>query len=293
MIHLPILNIEQFENEESISNFYSNDLSSHLKKNELIVHKPHSHDFFLCVIFSKGTGVHEIDFNSYKVETGSVFFLKPGQTHSWKFDTAPEGYIFFHTQDFYEFYFLNTELSQFPFYYSYENPPNLHLNSQELIKIVNKFKEINIEYYQNSPYKKQKLVTLINLIYIDLSRIYATMPNDEVVSSSYLLALNNLEKAIEQFYKCEKSAKFYADKLSITTKHLNRITKSTINKTTTELITERILLEAKRYIVHSKNPLSITAELLGYDDYAYFSKLFKQKIGLTPLGFKKKYSTIN
>ena len=291
MKNLPILNIEQFEEEESLTNFYCNDLGLHLKKNESIVHKPHSHDFFLCVFFSEGTGMHEIDFNTYKVKTGSVFFLRPGQTHSWKFDSVPKGYIFFHTQDFYKFYFLNKELSQFPFYYSYKNPPNLLLNSKELTVIESRFKEINNEYHENSPYKKQKLASLINLAYIDLSRIYTTIkPRKEVLSSSYLQALNNLEKTIEQFYKTEKSAKFYADKLSITTKHLNRITKSTINKTTTALITERVLLEAKRLIVHSKNPLSITAEILGYDDYAHFSKIFKLKVGVTPIGFKKKYN---
>ncbi len=291
MKNLPILNIEQFEEEESLTNFYCNDLGLHLKKNESIVHKPHSHDFFLCVFFSEGTGMHEIDFNTYKVKTGSVFFLRPGQTHSWKFDSVPKGYIFFHTQDFYKFYFLNKELSQFPFYYSYKNPPNLLLNSEELTVIESRFKEINNEYHENSPYKKQKLASLINLAYIDLSRIYTTIkPRKEVLSSSYLQALNNLEKTIEQFYKTEKSAKFYADKLSITTKHLNRITKSTINKTTTALITERVLLEAKRLIVHSKNPLSITAEILGYDDYAHFSKIFKLKVGVTPIGFKKKYN---
>ena len=93
------------------------------------------------------------------------------------------------------------------------------------------------------------------------------------------------------FYKTEKSVTFYANMLNITAKHLNRITKVTINKTSTELITERVILEAKRLIVHSKKPLSITAETLGYNDYAHFSKLFKLKTGITPLRFKKKYDS--
>ncbi|MGK0414418.1 MAG: AraC family transcriptional activator of pobA [Polaribacter sp.] len=291
MKNLPVLNIEQFEEEKASTNFYSNDLGIHLKKNKSIVDKPHSHNFFLCVFFSEGNGIHEIDFNTYKVKTGSVFFLRPGQTHSWTFDCAPKGYIFFHTQDFYKFYFLNKELSQFPFYYSYKNPPNLLLVSEERTVIELRFKEINNEYHEKSSYKNQKLVSLINLVYIDLSRIYSSIePRKEVISSSYLQTFNNLEKTIEQFYKTEKSAKFYADKLSITTKHLNRIIKSTINKTTTELITERLLLEAKRHIVHSKNSLSTTAEILGYDDYAYFSRLFKLKEGMTPIDFRKKYN---
>ncbi|WP_396589893.1 helix-turn-helix domain-containing protein [Allomuricauda sp. R78024] len=290
MQHIPILNIEQFEQEESLSDFYSNDLQQHLKKNAQIIHKPHKHDFFLCVLFRKGSGVHEIDFNTYPIQPGSVFFLKPGQTHSWKFDSTPEGYIFFHTPDFYELYFLNRKLTQFPFYYSLKNPPDLTLTLEELDNIAMRFKEINIEYHQSSTYKKQKLISLVNLAYIDLTRLYASYePIKKVLSSTYLQTLETLESIIEEDYKTGKSAKFYADKLHITPKHLNRITKTTLNKTTTELITERVLLEAKRLIVHSDNSLTKVAERLGYEDYAYFSRVFKVKTGKTPLEFKKSY----
>jgi len=55
------------------------------------------------------------------------------------------------------------------------------------------------------------------------------------------------------------------------------------------LITERVLLESKRLIVHSDNSLSAIAEILGYEDYAYFSKVFKAKTNMTPLEFKKSY----
>ncbi|WP_108868174.1 AraC family transcriptional regulator [Aquimarina aquimarini] len=290
MKNIPILNITQFEKEESLTDFYSNDFSNHIERNKKIVHKAHKHDFYLCVLFSEGSGTHEIDFDVYNIQPGSVFFLKPGQTHSWQFDQPPKGYIFFHTPDFYEFYFLNKKLTQFPFYYSLKNPPYLTLSAHELLHIETRFKEINTEYYQNLSYKKQKLASLINLTYIDLTRLYASFESQKsILSPSYLQTLQTLESIIEDFYKTEKSAKFYAQKLNISSKHLNRIAKATLNKTTTEIIIERILLEAKRLIVHSKNSLTNIAEILGYDDYAYFSKLFKSKTKITPLEFRKKY----
>ncbi|CAM3372011.1 helix-turn-helix domain-containing protein [Zobellia roscoffensis] len=287
---VPVLQIEQFDEEKTSVEFYSNDLAAHLKKNVAIVYKPHKHDFFLCVVFLKGSGTHEIDFSSYTIGDGSIFFLKPGQTHSWKFDSQPEGYIFFHTQSFFEFSIADVKLQQFPFYYSYKNPPNLTLSSLELEKVTNRFREINEEYHGKATYRKQKLSSLINLTYIDLSRMYTAFDTPEnVVSSTYLKILSDLERIIEQFYRTEKQAHFYADKLNITTKHLNRVTKSTLGKTTTELISERILLEAKRLIVHSKSSLARVSEQLGYEDYAYFSRVFKSKTRLTPMEFKKRY----
>lgn len=287
---VPILNIKQFNQEETQLNFYSNVLSTHLKKNEKIIHKAHKHDFYLCVLFTKGTGIHEIDFNSYTVNPGSVFFLKPGQVHSWLFKSPPEGFIFFHTQEFYDFYFSSKSLSQFPFYYSYKNPPNLQLKTTELAIIESRFKEINKESNSNHIYKKQKIASLLNVTYIDLSRIYSTeIKSRKVISSTYLETLEALEILIEEFYKKEKSALFYANKLNITTKHLNRITKSSINKTTSELISERIILEAKRLLIHSKNTLSLVSETLGYEDYAYFSRIFKLKTKSTPKEFKRQF----
>lgn len=288
---IPILHIEQFEKEITSADVYSNSLGTHLETNKKIIHTPHKHDFYLCVLFTKGTGTHEIDFDSYPVGPGSVFFLKPGQTHSWKFDEEPEGYIFFHTQDFYELYISNNKLSQFPFYFSHTHLPHITIEAKELQKIAICFQEINTEYHTELPYKRQKIAHLINIVYIDLARYYSTIENTRVISSiSYLQVLEKLEKLIETHFRDEKSASFYADQLHISAKHLNRITKSTIDKTTTEVILERVMLEAKRLIVHTDVSLSVIAERLGYDDYAYFSKLFKSKSNVTAFDFRKKYS---
>lgn len=292
MKRIPILNIDQFKQEQALKNFYSNDLTTHFRKNKGLIHIPHKHNFYLCVLFTEGNGIHEIDFNCYDVNPGSVFFLKPGQTHYWKFDKTPKGYIFFHNSDFYNLNFTNSELEQFPFYSSLQNPPHLNLTGNKTQYFKGRFEELHKEYAEDQSYKVLRLTSLLNLIYIDLSRYYSIDTNREITTSSYLKTFQTLEKAIEKNYKTEKSAKFYADILCVSAKHLNRISKTTLNKTTTELITDRVLLESKRLIVHSKNNLAEIAHILGYEDYAYFSKVFKAKVNLTPMQFRKKYQSI-
>ena len=290
MKSIPVLNIHQFEEIQPLEDFYSNDINSHLKKNVDLVYKPHKHDFYLCILFMEGSGIHEIDFSSYVIKPGSVFFLKPGQTHSWNFDSKPKGYLFFHTQNFYELTFSNRSLNQFPFFYSQKNTPSLVLTKNQITTLQLKFKELNTEYYQKQAYQKTKITSLINTIYIDLARCYLDSNPKEIDSSlRYIETLRSLEKEIDTFYLTDKSAKFYASRLNISSKHLNRIVKTTLGKTTTDLITERVLLEAKRLIVHSDNSLTAIAEILGFEDYAYFSKVFKSKTKTTPLNFKKKY----
>lgn len=287
---IPALHISQFKESAHLNDIYINSFSNHIQLNKNLINKPHSHNFYLCVLFTKGKGKHEIDFNSYAINPGKVFFLKPGQTHFWKFETQPEGFIFFHSQEFYELKYLEHTLHSFPFFYSYQNPPVLELDSKKLNELKIKFKEVYTEYLQTKVLRELKIVNSLNNIYIELTRVYTIDINLKKLNySSYSKILESLENLINNHFYKEKFPKFYADKLSITTKHLNRVVKKTINKTTSQLISERIILEAKRLIVHSHNNLANIAHTLEFTDYAYFSKFFKSKTGMTPLDFRKKY----
>lgn len=287
---IPALNIQQFLDKKPLDSLYVNSFSTHIVLNQNLINRPHSHNFYLCVLFTKGSGTHEIDFNSYTIKPGMVFFLKPGQTHFWKFDTQPEGYIFFHSQEFYELKYLDHTLSSFPFYYSNQNPPFLELSTEKLIDLSIHFSDIFKEYQENNLLREAKITNLINYIYIELTRIYtADIAIEKLGSTSYSQILEQLETLINIHFYSKKLPKFYASKLNITTKHLNRVVQKTINKTTSQLISERILLEAKRLIVHSTDNLAGISNTLEFSDYAYFSKFFKSKIGMTPMEFRKMY----
>lgn len=290
MIKIPILKINQFEKSATLNDFYINSFSNHIKLNQSLINKPHKHNFYLCVMFTKGSGIHEIDFNSYIINPGKVFFLRPGQTHFWRFDSDPEGFIFFHSQEFYELKFLKHKLNSFPFYHSFQNPPILDLAKEKTDEQACKFLEIYTENQQNHLFRELKIVSLINSVYIDFTREYtATLQLQKTISSSYLKIFEQLETLIDKHFQSEKLPKFYANQLNITTKHLNRIVRKTVNKTTSDLISERIILEAKRLIVHTNDNLTTIANNLEFFDYSYFSRIFKSRTGINPMNFRKKY----
>lgn len=283
----PVLDINQFKSTDLHNNLYVNTFSNHIKRNEELVFKPHSHNFYLCVIFTKGHGRHEIDFRSYDIQPGSVFMLKPGQTHSWKFYDAPDGFIFFHSREFYETTFSNNKLNAFPFYYSYQNPPFLKLPAFNK-NILDKFQQLHIEYKESQFFKELKIASIINDIYIDLSRIYtSTIDLEKYFPARYIDILENFEKMVGDSFHAHNLPKYYADKLNISTKHLNRVLKETVNKTTHEMIAERVIIEAKKLISQSDDLLTNISDKLGFSDYSYFSKYFKSKTGITPIDFKK------
>jgi AraC-like DNA-binding protein len=60
-------------------------------------------------------------------------------------------------------------------------------------------------------------------------------------------------------------------------------------KTTTEVITDRVLLEAKRLLLYTDLTMNQISLNVGYSDAAYFSRLFKKHVKINPTDFRKQY----
>lgn len=286
---LPVLNIGQFQEDDKKS-FYANDFPTHIETHHKHITKPHKHDFYLTLLFTQGSGVHEVDFQSYEIKPGSVFMLNPGQTHDWEFSPDTKGYVIFHTKGFYDLTFSNRSIDSFPFFYSLQNSPCLYLESVQLTSIEQLFQVILQEHRSDQVLKHQKLTALMDMLYIELTRAYIDKkPSSLNTPGMYLDRLKQLEQLIDQNFMHYKSASDYAEMMHMSTKHLNRITQSVLAKTTTDLITERILLEAQRMLSHSKTTVAEVADYLGYEDHSYFSRLFKKKLYVSPSEFAERY----
>jgi AraC-like DNA-binding protein len=286
----PILEIKQFQKVSGEESFYTNIFSNHLECNHKDITTPHKHDFYLSVLFTHGYGTHEIDFITYPIQSGTIFFLKPGQTHNWQLSDNIEGYIFFHSKTFYDSYYSSKSVLDFPFFFSTQNAPFLHLTETQKASVTLIFQNILKEHLEKQAFHIQKTINLIDHLYLDITRWYTQNKTQEtIVSHSYILKTQLLEQFIDTHFKTDKLARQYALRMHITPKHLNRMTTNTLGKTTSELITERVLLEAKRILVHKESILTNTADDLGFKDYAYFSRWFKSKTGETPSSFQKRY----
>ena len=79
----------------------------------------------------------------------------------------------------------------------------------------------------------------------------------------------------------------YADMLCISSKTLAGIVKKFLNQTPTALITNRIVIAAKRELYLTSKPVKQIAASLGYDDEFYFSRFFKRKVGVSPDIYRK------
>ncbi len=291
MNEIELLKINDFKNTNSENSIYANTILNHLQLHHSRIEKPHKHNFYAVFLFTKGTGIHEIDFNQYKVNPGSVFFLQPGQTHSWELSEEADGFLFFHSTDFYETAYLNHSIKDFPFFESNFTEKHIFLNEEQLKIIQLIFVNLYTETLKQQKKYKQFILTYITQIYIYLNRLHESQnQNNNILLKHYQNVFSNFEKLVDSLFKENKSASKYADLLNITQKHLNRIVQTVTQKTTTQIITDRVILEAKRELLYTNLSLKEIALKLGYTDYTYFSRLFKKHSGIKASDFKKHYN---
>ena len=100
-----------------------------------------------------------------------------------------------------------------------------------------------------------------------------------------------LQSLIEKHCKQSRSVKFYADKLHVTSKTLNNITKEIVKKTAKALIDEILMLQIKRQLINTNLTIKEIAYLKGFDEPTNFFKFFKRFSKHTPELFREKYST--
>lgn len=95
------------------------------------------------------------------------------------------------------------------------------------------------------------------------------------------------EALLEEHHLARWSVADYADALSVTPTHLNRITRAATGDTASHLILNRLIREARRNLVYTNLPVSTIAYALGFEDPAYFSRVYASATGLSPSAFRE------
>lgn len=97
-----------------------------------------------------------------------------------------------------------------------------------------------------------------------------------------------LFQLLEDNFKENRSAEFYAGHIGLTPKRANEILRHRMNTTINGLINRLLVLEAKRELMHHHHSVKEVAYNLGFSDQSYFARFFRKHAGLTPEEFKAK-----
>jgi len=252
------------------------------------LYRAHRHTFYHMVLFTKGGGSHTVDFERFDVKPGQMYFMIPGQVHSWNFEGETDGYIVNFSEELFRPFLADAEyLERFSFFSGDAAEGVLQLDTPASAAVENCFRHIIEEVKHTNSYGQ-------DLIRASLLRIFnlvaGTIAESAAVSlpqQSNRVVLDNFRKLVNRHFAQYKLPKDYAALLYITPNHLNAVCQDFLGKSAGEIIRDRILVEAKRLLVNADTTISDIAYQLNFTDNSYFTKFFKKYTGTTPEEFKK------
>lgn len=119
--YVPVYRIDSYPDGHGQDGFHAQRLETPIARFASI-DKAHTHDFYMLLYVRQGTGTHTIDFVTYPVQPGSLFFLAPGQMHSWELSADCTGYLLFFEEGFYLHGYPASRLHEHPFFKSLRAP---------------------------------------------------------------------------------------------------------------------------------------------------------------------------
>ncbi|RAK31513.1 AraC-type DNA-binding protein [Chitinophaga ginsengisegetis] len=254
------------------------------------IHFPHRHSFYHLAFFTAGSGSHTIDFEKFPVKPGQLYFMVPGQVHSWFFSGEIEGYVMNVSAGFFNAFLQDADyVERFPFFSGVSAEGVVQLPKAAIPVVTAQFEGMLKEIKGEQAYSQDMLRLQVLGMFIAVSRASRQGESRQELPHNYVL-LRNFRKLVEQHYMQLRLPKEYAALLYVTPNYLNAFCRHMLGKSAGEIIRDRVLLEAKRLLINADMSIAAIAYQLNFADNSYFTKFFKKYAGTTPEEFRKNIS---
>ncbi|MCD9618805.1 helix-turn-helix domain-containing protein [Chryseobacterium gleum] len=234
-----------------------------------------------------------VDFNHYKTQKPSLFFLTNQHLSIQK--GKEESILLFYNRDFYCIQIHDKEVAcDGLLFHNVFEIPFVELDHSETALIKSLFQNIQDELEWKDSSAEEMIRTYVKQIIIRATRKWKkqNLDNDTLrIPGSELDIFRDFSRLLEIHFREKHNVADYAELLHMAPKTLTHKFKHLNLESPNQFIINRILLEAKRLLFYTDKPVKEIAYDLGYEDPAYFNRLFTNKTGNTPANFKKNYTS--
>lgn len=251
---------------------------------------PHKHNYYEMCFFTDGGGEHEIDFATHPIVSPGIHFLRPGQVHVIRRGEDYKGYLIVFSEEFYNLRFRNIEIIPgYPLVTSLKNGPILNLDNNTYPEFLQLIQNIEKELTDSDADSQEIIVCYLKIFFLKLRQNFSKLiTTKNETSGTMKKTVYRFNQLVDEYYAQLHQVKEYAELTGESPVHLNRAIKEVTGKTASEIIIERLILEAKRLLLFSGLSNKEVAYKLGYEDPSYFARIFRKRTGLTPTGFRDK-----
>lgn len=267
----------------SIQDFFS---KHHDFKDSIDVHV---HNFHLILWISKGNGIHYIDCDKYEVNSSTIFFLSPNNSHHYQITEDINGYIIAFSTDF--FAHLDPTIVERLRYELFHNnggtlcfvPPSIQHQLETIVKHM--ISELQLD---NSESMIMSYLASLLTMFIAKSKRKCVWPkmNDTHLRTQSFITYSTFMESVDKNFTHFHNVREYATLMNISLSLLSKCTKEHGKCTPLDIISKRIMVEAKQLLCYTPYSLKEIAGMLGFKDSSYFNKYFKRYVGILPSEFR-------
>lgn len=249
---------------------------------------PHKHSYYEMCFFTGGTGEHEIDFVNHPIIAPSIHFIQPGQVHLIRRGDDYRGYLVIFSEEFYHLRFQNIEvIPGYPLVSKLENGPILSLDKNQYHDFYQLIDNIEKELTTKDSDSEEIIISYLKIFFLKLRQNFSRLISmQNQTGGTFQKTVYTFNQLVDKYHNQIHHVKEYAEIMGESPVQINRAIKQVTGKTASDIIMERLILEAKRLLLFSDLSNKEVAYQLNYDDPSYFTRIFRKKTGFTPSGFR-------
>jgi AraC family transcriptional activator of pobA len=272
--------------------FHIEDIMSHARKNPKAP-MPYNRRAYYKISLIKGRNKAEYADKVIEIENNALLFATPRIPYHWlPREENQSGAFCIFTAEFLQRNKSGVVIDDLPIFQPGGCPIfSLSDSDADTVGLIfqRMFLEVSSEYAFKYDLLRNYVMELIHYgqKLQPTTSIHTVHNASERVTSLFIELLERQFPIETQFQKLQlRTAKDYAERLSIHVNHLNKVLKETTAKTTTEIIAARVLQEAKILLKQTNWNISEIAYTLGFEEVAHFSNFFRKQTAMSPVGFR-------
>jgi AraC family transcriptional activator of pobA len=255
---------------------------------------PHRHDYQEILVIKSGQFHHAIDGNRNLISGPGLSLITKGQVHVVLEATDLIGWVVQFTDAFLPSGLVSGTWNYATLFNQIAALQDLALERSDMETLEPVLDLLAIEYKQAaSPQKDIALRHLLSLLIIQVDRIYQKSVRADRHERDDYRTYQQFTALLEQDFSSHHDVLHYAEALMVEPVKLSRIISRITGKSTKQIIDERVVLEAKRYMTFTDISIKEIASLLGFSDQFHLSRTFKRITGLAPQSFRERHETHN
>ena len=250
---------------------------------EAINNGVHRHDFHELFFIASGTGEHMIDLEQVSVCAPCVHVVAPGQVHQLQRSADMQGLVVMFGTDA---HLGQGHAARAQLFAQADGPSAFALDNGRMQEAQALVQLMETELERATGLVAEVVEGYLGILLIKCAH-WAREAAPTPASTETSDVVRRFLELVERGYITERQVHHYAEQLAISADHLNERVKERTGRTASKVIQDRLLLEAKRLLLHAEASIKEVGYALNMTDPAYFTRWFSKMEGRTPAAYRE------